>query len=164
MNTTGRFRKLGPALCLIAGLAAFGSGFAQDGDALAINTSAYQEIAVKAADGTTSVKRVPASKVVPGGEVVYEISYQNSGSAAATDVVIDNPVPKGLAYVDSDKTPVTEVSVDGGNAYGKIGDLTVPGPEGPRAAQPGDVTHLRWVIARVAPGAKGIVEFKARVK
>ena len=123
MSSTGQLRKLGPALCLIAGLAAFGSGFAQDASPLEISTSAFQEIERTAEDGTTSIERVAASKVVPGGEVVYEISYQNRGSASATDVVINNPVPEGLEYTSSDKTPVAAVSVDGGNTFGDIADL-----------------------------------------
>ena len=164
MSSTGQLRKLGPALCLIAGLAAFGSGFAQDASPLEISTSAFQEIERTAEDGTTSIERVAASKVVPGGEVVYEISYQNRGSASATDVVINNPVPEGLEYTSSDKTPVAAVSVDGGNTFGDIADLDVPGPEGSRAAQPADVTHLRWVIASIPPGTTGTVEFRARVK
>lgn len=163
MTATSHLRKLGPTLCLIAGMAAFGSGFAQAGG-IEIATSVFQEIDVKAADGTITRKLVPATKVVPGGEVVYEITFRNNGSQAATDVNIDNPLPRQLVYAGADSEP-TAVSVDGGSSYGPLATLTVRGPEGAtRPARPSDVTHLRWTIATLAPGAKGDVMFRAVVK
>jgi uncharacterized repeat protein (TIGR01451 family) len=164
MNTTGRFRKLGPALCLIAGLAAFGSGFAQDRGALEVTNSVFQEVQVTAPDGTVATKLVPALKAVPGDEVVYEISYRNTGSDVATDIAIDNPLPQALTFVEAATAP-TAVSVDGGKRFGNLADLTVTGADGEaRVAQPSDITNLRWVVSRLAPGATGKVTFRARVK
>lgn len=165
MNTTAHLRKLGPALCLIAGLAAFGSGFAQAGGALEINNAVFQEVVVTAPDGTTTTRLVPATKVVPGGHVVYEITYRNTGKDGASNITINNPLPDGLLYVDGKGTPVTAVSVDGGANYGRLPDLVVIGADGnPRAAQPSDVTHLRWVVQPLAAGGVGKVTFEAVVK
>jgi uncharacterized repeat protein (TIGR01451 family) len=164
MSSYDTIRKLGWALCVLAGLSAFGTSSAQASGALAIQNAVYQEIEVKAPDGKVTKKMVPAGKVVPGGEVVYEITYRNTGKDVATDIAINNPLAKEVTYVGASTAP-TAVSVDGGAHFGALADLSVTGADGkPRKAQPADVTHLRWVVATLAPGASGKVEFRARVK
>lgn len=152
-------RLLGFAL----GLAVSGVVFAQDASPIQITSAVFQEVEVKAADGAVSKKLVPATAVVPGGEVVYEITYQNSGDDTATDVVIDNPLPEELSYVGS-SVPVDAFSIDGGKTFGNLADLKVEGADGPRAAEAADVTNLRWIVDSLAPGAKGMVGFRAKVK
>ena len=164
MNTSG-IRMLGLGLALLVGHSLAGVAHAQEAGALKITNAVFQEVEVKAADGKVTRKLVPATKVVPGGEVVYEINYDNTGKAPATDVAITNPVPPQLTFVDVEGTPVTSVSVDGGRTYGTLTALTVTGSDGQqRAAQPADVNHLRWVLAALQPGSKGKVSFRARVK
>ena len=164
MSSTGQRRKLGSALCLIAGLAAFGSGFAQDRGALELTNDVFQQVETTAADGTVTTKLVPAAKVVPGDMVVYEIGYRNHGSETATNLAIDNPLARELVYVDASPEP-TEVSVDGGDTFGQLQNLTVTGTDGSqRPAQLSDVTDLRWIVSSLAPGAHGNVSFRARVK
>jgi len=104
----------------------------------------------------------PAGKVVPGQEVIYDLSFANPGSRPAEKVVLTNPVPATLEYVSGDEALV---SVDGGKNFGALTTLKVANPDGTqRAAQPRDVTHVRWNLATVAPGASGHVQFKARLK
>jgi uncharacterized repeat protein (TIGR01451 family) len=154
-------RLLGAMLCIaVSGVAA-----AQDASPIQISNAVFQEVEVKADDGSISTKLVPAAKVVPGGEVVYHIDIVNNGAEAATDVAIDNPVPSGLVLSSDPKPAASAVSVDGGETFGDLAGLTVTGADGaPRAAQLTDVTNLRWVIATLAPGAKSQVVFRARVK
>lgn len=164
MSTTGQLRKLGAALCLIAGLTAFGSAFAQE-KSVNIDNAVYQEIEVVRPDGTVEIKRAPATKVVPGDTVIYEITYRNSGDQPATDVVVGIPVPAELVFIDDGETPVSALSVDGGEHYGALAALTVLDAEGDeRPAEASDVTDLRWTIGSLAPGASGKVSFRARVK
>jgi uncharacterized repeat protein (TIGR01451 family) len=164
MNTSG-IRMLGVALTLLAGVSVFGASFAQSGGALKLSNTVYQDIEVKDANGKVTLKRVPAKTVVPGGEVVYEILYDNTGKVPAKDVAINNPVPAELSFVAVEGTPVTAVSVDGGKTFGNLADLTISQPDGTtRAAQPADVTDLRWVLATIQPGGKGKVSYRARVK
>ena len=161
MNTTP-LRKLGPLLCLIAALAAFGSAFAQAGGQIQVTNAVFVEVVDDSGAGTTRL--VPATNVVPGTEVVYRISYRNTGDAAATDLAIDNPLPDALVFVGSDQPPAA-VSVDGGATFGALTDLTVIDLEGDvRQAQPSDITNIRWVVATLAPGASGSVVYRARVK
>lgn len=141
------------------------AAIAQAAGQLALDGAVYQEIEVRTPEGEVVMKRVPAARVVPGGEVVYEINFANSGDAPVTNVAIDNPVPPELTFVAVEGIPLTAVSVDGGKAYGALAELSVATDDGQaRPAQPADVTHLRWVLGEVAPGTSGKVAFKARVK
>ncbi len=152
------------ALGMLTALALAGPSWAQAASGVEIKTSAYQEVEVKAEDGTVSKKLVPAARVVPGDEVVYEITYSNKGAEAATDLAINNPVPGAVVFLQSTNPP-SAVSVDKGENYGNLGDLRVEGPEGQvRPAQPADITNLRWMIASLAPGAQGTIRYRVRVK
>jgi uncharacterized repeat protein (TIGR01451 family) len=164
MTTTLSLRKLGWTLCLIAGLGALGMGPAQASGALELTSTVYQEVDVKAPDGSIAKKLVVAQRVVPGTEVIYHLAYRNTGPEAATEIAIDNPMPKQLNFVEAAATPPTAVSVNGGKTFGRLSELTVVGSDGkPRAARPADVTNLRWVIPALPPGATGVVSFRALV-
>ena len=150
---------------IAAGLLAWASqALAQNG--LELRNEVFQEIDVKAADGTVRRERVPAAKVVPGTEVIYVITYRNGGSKPATDVVITNPIPTELAYQPQQgpgPSAVPDVSVDAGTSFGALASLSVKGTDGkPRPAQGSDVTHVRWQLREpVAPGAQGSVSYRA---
>src|SRR5262249_5357098 len=133
-------------------------------DALELRNAVFQEVDVKAADGTTHRERVPAAKVVPGSEVIYVITYKNNGKQPAADVVITNPIPKELAYRPETGTGAApEVSVDAGKSWGALASLSVKGADGkPRPAQGNDVTHVRWKLhAPLKPGEEGTVSYRA---
>jgi len=144
-----------------------GSAYAEGG--LTLTKEVFQEVEVKGEDGKISRKMVPATTVVPGTEVFFVVTYENHGEKPAENVVITNPVPKELEYITS---PVAEsiahlkVSVDDGKAYDDLKRLEVKGPNGKvRPARASDVTHARWVLlSDVAPGEKGSVSFRARLK
>ena len=58
-----------------------------------------------------------------------------------------------------------DVSVDGGKTWGKLSQLSVTKPgASARAAEAADVTHVRWVIPVIAPGAAGTLEYHAVVR
>jgi uncharacterized repeat protein (TIGR01451 family) len=135
-------------------------------DTLELRNAVFQEVDVKAADGTMHKERVPAAKVVPGTEVIYVITYRNSGKQPATDVVITNPIPEELAYRPEQgpgPSAAPEVSVDAGKSWGALASLKVTGDDGkPRAAQGSDVTHVRWKLgAPVKAGEQGSVSYRA---
>lgn len=165
MRNYTNVRSAGWALGVLAGVCIAGAALAQAASPVTITNAVYQEANVRGADGQVTRKLVPAAKVVPGSEVVYEIAYSNNGTQPATGVTINNPVPDGLALVSEGDTPATSVSVDGGVTYGRLAELFVLGKDGePRPARMGDVTNLRWVVAQLAAGAKGKVTFRAKVK
>jgi uncharacterized repeat protein (TIGR01451 family) len=159
MNRIAR-GALAAATLLIAAVPALAA------DSLELRNAVYQEVDVKAADGTMHKERVPATKVVPGTEVIYVITYKNAGKQPAADVVITNPIPAELAYQPEPgpgPSVAPEVSVDEGKSFGALASLTVKGPDGkPRAAQGSDVTHVRWRIgATVRAGEQGSVSYRA---
>lgn len=136
---------------------------------LELTAQVLQEVETRGKDGKVRKQTVPAAKVVPGTEVTYVITYRNKGAQPAEKVVINNPVPAELAYKGSSaagQNAKFEVSVDGGASYGVLPSLRVTGADGkPRPAQPADVTHLRWTLARVVPpGAEGTVSYRAVLK
>lgn len=148
----------------LAWLCMASQAFAQSAP-VTLTNNVFQEVEVLAEDGTLTTELVPAARVVPGDEVIYELAYGNAGEEVVTDVVIDNPLPEHLELVSQGDTLATAVSVDGGVTYGRLEDLFVLGADGePRPARVADVTHLRWVIAELAPGATGRITYRARVR
>lgn len=107
---------------------------------------------------------VAAEGVVPGDTLVFTTSYRNEGASAVSNFVIVNPVPTDLVLTD-EAAAATEVSVDGGAHWGRLSELKVANEAGEeRAATIEDITHMRWVVASVAPSQTGEVRFSARVR
>lgn len=130
-----------------------------------LKNEAFMEKEEVKKDGSKELKLVPVTKVVPGEEVLYVITYKNVGKEAATDVVVTNPVPKHMTYKAADATSneVPEVSVDGGKVYGELAKLKIKDKlRKMRPALPGDVTHVRWkVVGAVQPNTEGKVRLRA---
>jgi len=115
-------------------------------------------------NGTEKKSYVEPKVVVPGDQLLFAVNYRNNGSAVVEGFVLTNPLPSAVMLA-SDSAGKLEVSVDGGKTWGKLAALTVNDTaSGPRAAQAGDVTHVRWALAPLAPGASGSVTFNAIVR
>lgn len=115
-------------------------------------------------NGATSMRLLEPTVVVPGDRLLFTTRYQNDGAQPVTNFVVTNPLPSAVVLT-SDAAASTEVSVDGGKSWGLLGALKVSdGQSGMRAALAGDVTHVRWTIAKIAPGAAGQVEYHAIVR
>lgn len=107
---------------------------------------------------------VDAEGVVPGDTLVFTTTYRNDGSETVTDFTIMNPVSPEL-LLSEETAHQTEVSVDGGNAWGNLASLSVANEEGEaRPATPQDITHMRWIIREVLPATVGEVRFSATVR
>jgi uncharacterized repeat protein (TIGR01451 family) len=157
----------GQAVLVLAMNALVWVGTANAAGGLKLSNQVFQEIEVKRADGEIEHKSVPAAMVVPGNEVFYVITYENTGDKPAENVVVTNPVPADLEYVSVlGPGPANQVSVDGGKHYDALANLTVTDADGkPRPAAAADVTHVRWALSgALEPGSGGTVSFKARLK
>lgn len=137
--------------------------------ALELSTEAFRDVEVVRKDGKKEVKRESVKKVVPGQEVIYVITYRNTGKEPAAGVVINNPVPAEMAYQSGSAQGLgsrVDVSVDGGKTFGALEALKVTGKDGkPRAAEAADVTGLRWtLLAPVKASAGGLVTYRARLR
>jgi uncharacterized repeat protein (TIGR01451 family) len=104
------------------------------------------------------------SVVVPGDQLVFSTTYRNTGNLPAKDFVVTNPLPTSVMLAPEGAEAHT-VSVDGGKAWGKLSGLTASdGQGGKRPATASDVTHLRWTLAEIAPGASGKLTYHAIVR
>lgn len=133
---------------------------------LQVTAKVLTEQRARAPDGSVRIDLIPARKVVPGDKVLFVLGYRNTGTQAISDIVLDNPVPSGIAYRGPSATSAApEVSVDG-KTYGPLGSLRVRTVTGvTRAASPDDVTNVRWRLASpVAAGAQGQLSFQAVLK
>ncbi|MEM9403961.1 MAG: hypothetical protein AAGA44_15935 [Pseudomonadota bacterium] len=151
---------------LAAILLAFTVG-AQAQSQLEIRTAVQKEDVVVAEDGTERVELIEADTVLPGEEVVYTVTYENSSDVAAENVVITNPLPAELTYVagtaDGEGASV-QFSADGGVTFAQAAELTVSDNGGERRAGPDEFTHIRWVlVSALQPGQTGTATFRARL-
>jgi len=120
-------------------------------------------------EGKKEIKRLPAEKVLPGGEVIFTIFYENIGKEIVEKAVITNPVPEHMVYAENSAQGAgTQVafSVDNGQSYDIPARLFVFDATGRKfPARVQDYTHIRWTFDKPLPsGAKGDVSFRAILK
>jgi uncharacterized repeat protein (TIGR01451 family) len=138
-------------------------------DKLVLSNSVFQEVEVTNADGKKEIKQVPVSTAFPQSELIYVITYKNTGDKPAEDVVINNPIAKELVYKDQSgkgANAVLSVSVDGGKNYCDLPVLRIPTKQGAdRPAQVTDITDLQFKLKKqVQPQEEGTVSFRAVLK
>lgn len=119
---------------------------------------------VQVVDGVEKVTLAEPSVVVPGDRLLFTTRFENTGTVKADNVVVTNPLPGAVALA-ADSAPSLSVSVDDGKSFGPLASLAVAdGKGGTRPAQAADVTHVRWVLVTVAPGANGTLTYRAIVR
>lgn len=136
-----------------------------------IKTVSEKEI-IEIIDGRETVKIVPAAEVEPGQTLIFKLQYVNRGDEKATNVVINNPVPKDTTYlVGSAYGGESEItfSIDSGKNFKQPSLLKyeIKGPDGKKLkklASPDHYTDIRWIIQEIAPDGQGEVGFKVKVK
>ncbi len=147
------------------------AAWAQQKGSIELKSIAEVEILETNAKGEKEVKRLDTAKtkVVPGDTVVFSTYYTNIGNKPAEKVMITNPVPEHMLYVDQSaegKGTTIEFSVNGGKSYNTPATLKVTDASGKsRKAVASDYTHIKWTVSKpVAPGGKGEVSFKAMLE
>lgn len=114
-------------------------------------------------DGSESTVLLAPEDVVPGDRLIFSTNYRNDSGNVVEDFVVTNPLP-GAVVLASDKDAF-QVSVDGGSSYASFNGSTVDDPQaGTRAAELADVTHIRWTLERLEPGATGSLSYSAFVR
>jgi len=156
---------------MVLALLAPAAAWAQQKGGITIKSLSEIEVKQKNAEGKEEVKRVDATrtKVLPGEAVIYTNYYAYNGDKPATDVVIKNPVPEHMVYLEgtaAGKGTRIEFSVDKGKTYGAADKLKVKSADGKeRRASAADYTNIRWTIETpLQKGGKGSVSFSAKVK
>lgn len=137
--------------------------------------SALVSISMKAEKEVTvnkEKKKVLVDTINPGDVIFYTLSYVNSGDDAATNAVLENPIPKNTVYVSGSafgqNTDIT-FSIDNSKTFKKQSLLTyeVKMPGGKlekRTASPEQYTHIRWTFNTIPARGTGQVGFQVRVK
>lgn len=161
-------RSLGLTLFCPALLALSAALSAQEAGNIVVTTVAQQTEVLTDPSGDTRTQLVPVTKVLPGDEVTYTITFKNVGGEPVENVTVTNPVPEHMSYLDGSAFgPGTAItfSVDGGHSFAPAGTLAVALADGStRPAAASDYTHIRWTYVRPAePGELGIARFKAVV-
>jgi len=156
---------------LMAGILLIPALAAAEKGGVELTSRAEVEVVQKNVKGENVLQRVEASKtnVAPGDTVIYTITFVNNGDQPATGVTVNNPVPEHMLYLDKSaegKGTSIDFSADNGKTYGALGKLiikTASGKEKPASAA--DITNVRWTMEKpLAPGSKGSVSYRAKVK
>ena len=155
---------------LLVTLFTAGQVFAVEKGQIELKSVAEVEETVTNEKGEKEIKRVAAkdATVIPGDIVIFTTTYKNIGDKDADDVVIDNPVPQHMTYVDfsaeGEGASIT-FSIDDGKSYDFVGNLKVKNVDGTeRKAVAKDYTHIRWTLEKsINPGGKGSVVFRAKL-
>lgn len=136
-----------------------------------LKSTAEVDITVKNDKGMNEVIRIEAASanVAPGDTVIFSTHYAYQGEKPATDVVINNPLPEHMLYLDGTaegKGTRIEFSADKGKTFAPANKLMLKDDQGrERPATAAEYTHIRWTIeGALQSGAKGSVSFKAKVK
>mgnify|MGYP001553114910 FL=1 len=150
------------ALLLLSTTAARAS---QDPGPIQLTSMAEVESVTTDESGKQTVKRIPATKVVPGKDVIYTLVFENTGTLPGNDIVIQNPIPEHTVYkVDTAAGSDTKISysVDGGKHFASADALMVTEANGStRQATAADYTTIRFEYTRpLPPGEKSSVEFR----
>lgn len=153
---------------LLGALAFVPMARAEGPEHIKVSITAQKEVTVVDKSGVTKVELVEPAKVLPGDEIVYNITYANTGGDPTNKVVVTNKIPAQMTYVrDTAEGANTKIlfSADGA-AFVPREQVMVRTPEGEmRPATEKELTHIRWVVnAAVMPGEAGTVSYRARVQ
>ena len=115
-------------------------------------------------NGEARTELIEPGTIVPGDRLVFTTTYVNSGTEPVENFTMTNPLP-GAVRLAPDADADLVVSVDGGNTWGPLSTLSATAEDGSsRPAEHGDVTHIRWTLDVVEPGASGRLEYPAIIR
>ena len=158
-------------LILTAVTLVLASSFAWAAPKIEIDLTAEVEVE-ETVDGKVVTKRIPAAEAEPGQMIFYTLTYRNSGNEQATNVNLNDPIPKETMYVAGsafgEGTTIT-FSADGGKTYQAETNVTYKsknanGSMSEKTATPDQFTNIRWTVQTVPAGFGGIVGFEAMVR
>ena len=154
---------------LLALLGSFSSVAGAAEGAIKVTSIAQVEVEVIGKDGKKTLKRSPVDKAIPGTEVIYTTTFENTINKAVGNISINNPIPDNTEYKAGSafgKDCEILFSVDGGKTFGYAEALKTRGADGKEhPALPREYTHIRWNYkAQLPPGKSGEVGFRTVIK
>ncbi len=105
-----------------------------------------------------------ATRAAPGDQVLVVVNWRNEGRGAVEGIALTKAVPRGAFVTAPD--PSMQVSVDGGQRWGRLEELWLPtGLGGVRRAVTADITHIRWTSpTRLSPGETARLSYRATMR
>lgn len=133
-----------------------------------LQNEAFKVVTLTSDNGASSEQWQTPDKMLPGDKVGYQISFENTGKEAATDLVIANPIPENTVYVAASAKGLNtdiDFSADGGKTYAQPSKLLIE-KNGERVqATAADYTHVRWTLNKpLAIGAESSVQYAVIIK
>ena len=133
-----------------------------------LNNEAFKVVTLTSESGAKTEQWQTPDKMLPGDKVGYQISFENTGKEAATDIVIANPIPKNTVYVEGSAKGLNtdiEFSTDGGKTYAQPSKLLIKKGGERVQASAADYTHVRWTLNKsLAIGAESSVQYAVIIK
>lgn len=160
MNSINKLAiAMAAAISLVAPLAAQGAS-----TPVSLTGDVKAEKVVVGADGKERIELVEPTAIIPGDKLVFGTDYASNAAEAVSNFVVTNPLPAAVRLAP-EADPALTVSVDGGKTFGALAALTITNSDGTtRPAAHADVTHVRWVLASIAPGEKGRLSYPAIIR
>jgi uncharacterized repeat protein (TIGR01451 family) len=160
-----KFNRVAIALALAAAVwSPLSPLVAQDSSPVAITGDVKAVKVISDANGTERTELVAPGTIVPGDRLIFGTDYANTGTDTVTNFTVTNPLPAAVRLAP-DADPTLTVSIDGGQAWGVLATLSKTNSDGTtRPATHADVTHVRWVLASIAPRAKGRLTYPAIIR
>lgn len=132
------------------------------------STSAAPSLVVAAMNTSAGASR---RSVRPNDVLRYTLTFSNPTGRSLANVELKDAIPAGVHFVAasthaSRADARVEFSADGGKSWSAqpMETVMVNGQPVQRAVDADRFTHLRWVVAgSVAPGAKVVADFEAKV-
>ncbi len=136
--------------------------------AIKVTSLAQVEVEVTDKDGKKSLHREPVEKVLPGTEIIFTNTFENVSAKAASDIVINNPIPNSTTYTaGSAFGQDCEIlfSTDQGKTFEVAESLKTKSPDGTEhVALPKEYTNIRWSYKKQLPAGKSSdVGFRATI-
>ena len=123
---------------------------------------------------TKSVSPNTAAQLIPGANLAYTIAFSNTGTLAASSLVVSDPIPANTDFkVGSVTTSPGTTGLTVVVAYSKDNGVTwtytpVSGGGGASAGYDRLVTNIRWTfsgnLSQTSPNNSGSVGFTARIR
>ncbi|UAB76860.1 hypothetical protein INR77_08320 [Erythrobacter sp. SCSIO 43205] len=158
------FTKILASSLLFASVSVAVPATAQEASAVVVTGDVKQVEVSTDANGEEVTKLVDLGVTVPGTRLVFRTNYENTTQEVIRNFKLTNPIHPSVRLAPDADGDLT-VSVDGGNTWGPLSSLSVSGEDGSaRSATHADVTHVRWTIAEIAPGAGGQVQIPAIIR
>ena len=135
--------------------------------AIRLSNNAMKQSVVINDKGEREIRFVEPASVIPGDIILYTIEFENIGNEAASNIVIDDPIPNNSFYRSgSAKGENTRIqfTVDGNN-FDVAENLFVTKDGVKALADAKDYRSIRWIYTvPLQPGEKKTVSFKTQIK